>query len=46
MEAMGYSFDQGDLDRVIENLKGVIEKKGFASEDELEEVIKTVMRGR
>jgi hypothetical protein len=24
----------------------VIEKKGFASEDELEEVIKTVMRGR
>ena len=46
MEAMGYSFDQGDLDRVIENLKGVIEKKGFASEGELEEVIKTVMRGR
>jgi isopropylmalate/homocitrate/citramalate synthase len=46
MEAMGYSFDQGDLDRVIENLKGVIEKKRFASEDELEAVIKTVMRGR
>jgi predicted Ser/Thr protein kinase len=33
------------LGQVIEKLKEVIEKKRFASEDELEEIISTVMRG-
>jgi len=46
MEAMGYSFDQKALERVIEKLKEMIEKEGFVSEDQLEEVIKMVMGGR
>jgi len=46
IEVMGYRFVQEDLDRVIEKVKGMIEEKGFVSEDQLEEVIHTVMRGR
>lgn len=46
MEVMGYRFDQNDLDQVTEKIKGMIEKKGFVSEDQLEEVIHTVMRGQ
>ena len=46
MEAMGYNFDQKDLDEIVEKIKVMLDKEGFVSEDQLEEVINTVMKGR
>ncbi len=46
MEAMGYRFGRKVLDQVIEKVKVMIEEKGYVSEDQLEEVVQTVMEGR